>query len=137
MKTGSLFTYTGEAYECTRCSSRKLCHSALSIGLTYKIVKMTGGEGIYCMLRGDEAVPYEVSLEPIVLVASSGRIREGAVTELNLDDSLCKTDCGMVEECPILFNALIANRRVRVIEVIGTFNCPERKLVLIKAEILE
>lgn len=137
IKPGSVFTYVGEAYECTRCEKREFCHGALSIGFTYRIVKTTGGESIYCMLRGDEIVPYEVSPEPLVLLASSGRAKEGAVMEIRLDDALCRMECEKIWDCPILFNMLIANRRVRVLKKLGSFDCPKKKLVLIKAEILE
>lgn len=137
IRPGSVFTYMGEAYDCMQCSNRKRCHSALSVGFAYRIEKTTGGEGIYCILRGDEVVPYEASLEPMVLLAPSGKVKEGAVMELKLDDAFCKTDCERIGECPILFNVLIANRRVKVLKKLGGFDCPERKLVLIRAEILD
>jgi len=136
VKPGDVFTYIGEAYECTKCSNRKQCHSALNAGLKYRVVKTTRGERIYCMLRGEEIVPYEVSVEPIVLLAPLGRFKEGVIMKLNLDDAFCKRDCEKIEDCPILFNTLVANRKIRVLEKLKDFDCPERKLVLIKAEIL-
>ncbi|MEM3712283.1 MAG: UPF0179 family protein [Thermoproteota archaeon] len=137
IKPGSVFTYLGETYECMQCSNRRLCHNALNIGFSYRVLKMTEGEGVYCMLRGEEVFPYEVSIEPIVLLAPRGRARESAVMELKLDDAFCRMNCERVEECPILFNMLVANRKVRVLEKLGDFNCPEKKLSLIRVEILD
>ncbi|MBO3799570.1 MAG: UPF0179 family protein [Candidatus Brockarchaeota archaeon] len=137
IKPGKVFTYMGEAYECMQCSNRRRCHGALSIGFVYRIERTTDGEGVYCILRGDEVVPYEASLEPLILLAPSGKAKEGASMELKLDDAFCKTDCERIGECPILFNILIAGRRVKVLEKLGSFDCPERKLVLIRAEILD
>ncbi|MCS7138806.1 MAG: UPF0179 family protein [Crenarchaeota archaeon] len=132
-----MFTYIGEAYECTKCSNRRLCHSTLITGLSYRVVKMTGGESIYCMIRGEEVFPYEVSLEPLVLLATKGKAKEGAVMELKLDDAFCKMNCERLGECPILFNMLLVNRRARVLERLGDFDCPEKNLSLIRVEILD
>jgi len=137
IKPGSTFTYIGEAYECTKCENRKLCHGALSIGLTYRVLEATGGESIYCTLRGGEVIPYEVSLEPLVLLAPLGRVKEGAIMELHSEDIFCGMKCEKIEGCPILFNVLIANRKIRVLEKLGLFDCPEKKLILIRAEILD
>jgi hypothetical protein len=37
----------------------------------------------------------------------------------------------------VVFNMLVSNRRVRILEKLGVFNCPEEELVLVKAEIVE
>ncbi|MEM1554384.1 MAG: UPF0179 family protein [Thermoproteota archaeon] len=137
IKPGSVFTYLGETFECTQCSNRKVCHNTLNIGFSYRILKMTEGESVYCMLRGEKVFLYEVSPEPIVLLAPRGRVKEGAIMEIKLDDAFCKTDCERLGECPVLFNVLIADRKVRVLERLEDFNCSEKKLSLVRVEILD
>lgn len=136
VKPGHVFTYTGEAYECEKCENREKCHRSLSIGFTYRVVRRTEGVSIYCLLRGSEIVPYEIALEPLVLLTPSGKAKTGAVIDPN-PEAFCKPGCSRIGECPVLFNMLTAGRRIRVLEKIGGFNCPEKNLVLFKAEILD
>lgn len=136
MKPGHVFTYTGEAYECENCENRNRCHRSLNIGFTYRVVRRTEGESIYCVLRGSEIAPYEIALEPLILLAPSRSVKTGAVMEFSLD-TFCKSGCSRIGECPVLFNKLAAGRRVRILEKLGGFNCPEEKLALVKAEILD
>jgi uncharacterized protein (UPF0179 family) len=135
VKPGSVFTYVGEAQECVQCERKVLCHGTLSSGFSYKVVRMTNGESIYCILRGEEVFPYEIALEPLILLAPKGRVKEGAVMELG--DDFCKTYCGKVWECPVSLNRLVANRRVRVLEKLGAFDCPREELILIRVEVME
>lgn len=134
MARGSVFTYIGEVYECEGCGSREECHGALNRGFSYRIVRKTGGEKIYCTLRGGEVAPFEITVEPLTLLAP-WRVKEGAV--MKLENSFCKTGCNRISDCPVLLNALVANRRIRVLEKLGAFDCPFEKLILIKAEVLE
>jgi uncharacterized protein (UPF0179 family) len=134
VKPGYVFTYTGEAYECEKCENRSRCHGSLNIGFTYRVVKRTDGVRIYCVLRGSEIAPYEIALEPLVLLAPSGKVKTGAVMELD-PDVFCKSGCSRIGDCPVVFNKLVAGRRVRILEKVGGFNCPEKNLVLVKAEI--
>ncbi len=131
---GSVFMYMGEAHECEACGNREKCHGSLDIGFSYRIIGKTGGEKIYCALRGSEVVPFEIAPEPLLLLAP-GRVKEGAV--MKLKNSFCKAGCSSILECPVLINTLAANRRIRVLKKLGVFNCPVEKLVLIKAEVLE
>lgn len=136
VKPGHVFTYIGEAYECEKCENRNRCHGSLNIGFTYRVVRRTEGVSIYCILRGSEIAPYEIALEPFILLAPSGKVKAGAVMEPN-PEAFCKPGCSRIGECPVLFNMLAAGRRVRVLEKIGDFNCPEKNLVLFKAEMLD
>ncbi|MEM2929944.1 MAG: UPF0179 family protein [Thermoproteota archaeon] len=131
---GSFFTYLGETYECEACVNRAKCHGSLSMGFSYRIVRETGGEKIHCTLRGGEVAPFEITVEPLTLLAP-WRVKEGAVTRL--ENSFCKTGCSRISDCPILLNMLVANRRVRVVKKLGAFDCPVEKLILVEAEVLE
>lgn len=133
-RKGMVFTYMGEAYECEECAARERCHGSLATGFSYRVVRKTGGEKVYCRLRGGEAAPFELSMEPLTLLAP-GRVKEGASTTIR--NSFCKAGCSRILECPVVFNTLVSNRRIRVVEKLGAFNCPGEKLVLVKAEIAE
>jgi uncharacterized protein (UPF0179 family) len=133
-RSGLVFTYMGETQECEECRFREKCHGSLGTGFSYRVVGKTGGEKVYCTLRGCEAAPFEISLEPLILLAPS-RVKEGAVTRVK--NSFCRAGCARIPDCPVVFNMLVSNRRVRVLEKLGVFNCPEEELTLIKAEVVE
>ncbi|MCX8184104.1 MAG: UPF0179 family protein [Crenarchaeota archaeon] len=133
-KKGFAFTYMGEAYECEECAARERCHGSLTVGFSYRILRKTGGEKVYCLLRGGEAAPFEIDMEPLILLAP-GRVKEGAVTII--ENSFCRAGCSRILECPVVFNMLVSNRRLRVLEKLGAFDCPEKRLILVKAEIVE
>jgi uncharacterized protein (UPF0179 family) len=133
-RSGLVFIYMGETRECEECGFREKCHGSLNTGFSYRVVRKTRGEKVYCMLRGCQAVPFEISLEPLTLLAP-GRVKEGAVTRLK--NSFCRAGCARIPDCPVVFNMLVSNRRVRILEKLGVFNCPEEELVLVKAEIVE
>jgi len=133
-RKGFVFTYMGESYECEECYARDKCHGSLTIGFSYRIIGKTGGEKVYCKLRGGDAIPFEISMEPLTLLAP-GRVKEGGVTTLKSD--FCRNGCSRILECPVVFNMLVSNRRIRVLEKLGAYDCPGEKLILVKAEIVE
>lgn len=135
--SGDVFTYLGETYECEKCESRKRCHGDLIKDLVYRIIAKTGGDSLYRVLRDSEIVPYEIAIEPVILLVPPGRMKEGAVMELSVKESLCKAECSKIIECPILYNMLVANRKIRVLEKLGSFECPNKNLILIRAEVLD
>lgn len=132
--SGLVFTYLDETRECESCGAREKCHSSLSIGFSYRVVRKTGGEKIYCVLRGGEAVPFEIIIEPLILLAPS-RVKEGSVTRIK--NSFCRAGCSRITECPVVFNTSVSNRSVRVLEKLEPFDCPKENLILVKAEVVE
>lgn len=134
MTSGLVFTYLGETRECESCRVREKCHGSLSLGLSYRVVRRTDGEKVYCALRDNEVVPFEIVMEPLTLLAPS-RVKEGSVTRVI--SSFCRAGCNRIPECPIVFNMLVSDLRVMVLEKLGKFECPGENLVLIKAEVVE
>jgi len=134
-KIGHIFKIYSIPEECRRCPLYQACMSKLKIGRRYRIVevrKVNLPRIEKCLLTGEALIPVVVEELPIkIAVPYSPNIIEGVITTYTVIDEKCQSR--LSED----YNAIKSGTKIKVLKILNTVECNNRKYMIIIAEVLD
>ncbi len=134
-RVGHVFKIFSIPDECRRCPLYQACMAKLKVGRRYRVIEVRRvnlPRVERCLLTGEALTPVIVEELPIkIAIPYTPNVIEGVVTTYNVIDEKCQKR--LSED----FNAIKPGTKIRIIKILNSQECSNRRYMIVIAEVLD
>ncbi|NPA22786.1 MAG: hypothetical protein GXO23_00610 [Crenarchaeota archaeon] len=134
-RVGHIFKIFSIPDECRRCPLFQACMAKLKVGRRYRVVEVRRvnlPRVERCLLTGEALTPVIVEELPLkIAIPYTPNVIEGVVTMFNVIDERCQRR--LSED----FNAIKPGTKIRILKILGSSVCGNRKFMIVLVEALD